>query len=67
MKPVVREFCPLHMYGSFIDGPFGLECIACLKKAGDLPEDYELCAECGHDHEYEPGESQAIHSRLDRS
>ena len=58
---IVQEFCVRHMHGSFIDGPFGLECVECLKKADDLPEDYEPCGDCGFDHSYEPYEADQVH------
>ncbi len=64
---IVQEFCARHMYGSFLDGPFGLECIECLKKAGQLPSDFETCGECGFDHEYEQVEAEQAHRRLEAS
>lgn len=64
---VVREYCTRsgHGYGSHIEGPFGLECVACLRVAEDLPEDYEPCGDCGFDHGYEQAESIQAHERLD--
>lgn len=62
---IVQEFCVRHMTGSFIEGPFGLECVSCLKKNGDLPEDYEPCGVCGFDHGYEPAESaECNHNKI---
>lgn len=30
----------------------------------EIPLDYEPCAECGYDHEYEPHEAQKTHQSL---
>lgn len=30
-----------------------------------LPSDYEECADCGFDHEYEPSEAQRWHAEVD--
>jgi len=61
---IVLEYCTSrgHGYGSFIDGPCGLQCVACLKATGELPSDYEACGECGFDHAYEPAEAMQAHA-----
>lgn len=58
---LVTEWCGRHGYGHHLDGPDGLACVECLKRAGQLPADYELCSECGWDHAYEPAEAAAAH------
>ena len=58
---IVHEFCCRHMHGPFLDTPWGLHCIECLKDAGELSDDYEPCSECNHDHEYESAEAAKIH------
>lgn len=61
---IVQGFCHRHSYGSFLDTPDGLVCVECMKKAGELPEDYEACGECGFDHAYEPHEASVYHDAI---
>jgi len=48
---------PGHEHAATLDG----RCTGCLNEAGDLPQDYEQCAECGYDHAYEPVEANEHH------
>jgi len=36
-----------------------------MSKTDGLPADYEQCATCGFDHEYEPDEAYRVHNRID--
>lgn len=42
-----------------------MKTIICDGKIIEVPNDYELCGDCGYDHEYEPKESQAWHREND--
>lgn len=58
MFEIVQEYCIRHGYGPFWNSWDGLVCMAC-----ELPDDYETCEDCGHDHSYEYPEAHQYHSQ----